>query len=130
MRSLLFFLVFSLLLVGCAGRTTVSENQCTAGDWQTLGYRDGVNGHRSSRLLQHQDACVRHGIVPDRAGYMVGWEEGITYEVKKVGGWKSTMLSGEGLVVNLTGPGRIYLQTRSPNSFIDWLVPKLPTQRS
>lgn len=63
-------------------------------------------------------------------GHMVGWEEGITYEVKKVGGWKSTMLSGEGLVVNLTGPGRIYLQTRSPSSFIDWLVPKLPTQRS
>ena len=77
MRSLLFFLVFSLLLVGCAGRTTVSENQCTAGDWETLGYRDGANGHRSSRLLQHQDACVRHGIVPDRTDYMVGWEQGV-----------------------------------------------------
>jgi uncharacterized protein (AIM24 family) len=54
----------------------------------------------------------------------------VTYEVKKVGGWKSTMLSGEGLVVHLTGPGTVYLQTRSPDSFIDWLVPKLPTQRS
>lgn len=63
-------------------------------------------------------------------GHMVGWEEGVGYEVKKVGNWKSTMLGGEGLVVNLTGPGRVYIQTRSPSDFIDWLVPKLPTQRS
>jgi uncharacterized protein (TIGR00266 family) len=63
-------------------------------------------------------------------GHMVGWDEGVTYEVKKVGNWKSTMLGGEGLVVRLTGPGRVYMQTRSPDNFIDWLVPKLPTQRS
>jgi len=64
-------------------------------------------------------------------GHMVGWEEGVSYEVRKVGNWKSTVLSGEGLVVELTGPGRIYLQSRSPASFLDWLIPKLPqTQNS
>jgi uncharacterized protein (TIGR00266 family) len=63
-------------------------------------------------------------------GHMVGWDEGVTYEVKKVGNWKSTALSGEGFVVNLTGPGRAFMQTRSPESFIDWIVPKLPSQRS
>ena len=63
-------------------------------------------------------------------GHMVGWDEGVQYEVQKVGNWKSTMLGGEGLVVRLTGPGRCYVQTRSPANFIDWLVPKLPTQRS
>jgi uncharacterized protein (TIGR00266 family) len=63
-------------------------------------------------------------------GHMVGWESGVTYEVRKVGNWKSTLLGGEGLVVDLTGPGRVYIQTRSPSDFIDWLVPKLPTQRS
>ena len=63
-------------------------------------------------------------------GHMVGWDEGVSYEVRKVGNWKSTVLGGEGLVVDLTGPGRIYIQTRSPQNFIDWLVPKLPTQRS
>ena len=56
-------------------------------------------------------------------GHMVGWSEQVTYEVRKIGGWKSTMLSGEGLVCRLTGPGRIYLQTRSPESFLAWLVP-------
>jgi uncharacterized protein (TIGR00266 family) len=63
-------------------------------------------------------------------GHMVGWDEGVDYDVQKVGNWKSTMLGGEGLIVKLTGPGRAYVQTRSPSNFIDWLVPKLPTQRS
>ncbi len=63
-------------------------------------------------------------------GHMVGWEDGVGYEVKKFGGWKSTVLGGEGLVVQLTGPGRVYIQTRSPSHFIEWLVPKLPSQRS
>ena len=63
-------------------------------------------------------------------GHMVGWSEGVQYNVRKVGNWKSTMLSGEGLVVDLTGPGRIYLQSRSPEDFLSWLIPQLPTQRS
>jgi hypothetical protein len=65
-----------LLLAGCAGRPSVSENQCAAGDWQTIGYRDGVNGSRSTALLEHQDACMKHGIAPDRTSYMTGWEQG------------------------------------------------------
>jgi uncharacterized protein (AIM24 family) len=36
------------------------------------------------------------------------------------------MLSGEGLVCDLTGPGRIYLQTRSQDAFLGWLIPRLP----
>ena len=63
-------------------------------------------------------------------GHMVGWESGVSYNVRKVGNWKSTLVGGEGLVVDLTGPGRCYVQSRSPQNFIDWLVPKLPTQRS
>ena len=63
-------------------------------------------------------------------GHMVGWSEGVGYEVKKFGGWKSTILGGEGLVVVLTGPGRIYLQTRSPEDFLGWLIPKLPSTQN
>jgi hypothetical protein len=66
-----------LVITGCGSRPTVSENQCIAGDWQTLGYRDGSAGYRSTTLLAHQDACGEHGIVPDRAGYMIGWEQGV-----------------------------------------------------
>jgi uncharacterized protein (TIGR00266 family) len=61
-------------------------------------------------------------------GHIVAFSEGIQYEVRKVGGWKSTMLSGEGLVVDLTGPGRLYMQTRSPSAFLGWLIPKIPSK--
>lgn len=63
-------------------------------------------------------------------GHLVAWAEGVGYEVRKIGNWKSTMLSGEGLVCDLTGPGRIYLQTRSQSAFLDWLIPHLPQDHS
>ena len=69
-------LLITFLIGGCASGGSVSENQCIASDWETLGYRDGVVGYRSSRLLKHQDACVEHGIIPDRNLYMAGWEQG------------------------------------------------------
>ena len=37
-------------------------------------------------------------------GHIVAFDEGIGYEVDKVGGWKSTLLSGEGLVADLHRP--------------------------
>ena len=60
------------------------------------------------------------------SGHIVAFAEGMGYEVKKVGGWKSTILSGEGLIVELTGPGKVMLQTRSPQGFLNWLLPQLP----
>ena len=64
----------SLALSGCA---TLSESQCIASDWQTVGYRDGLSGTQSSQLLKHQNACVKHGIVPDRQAYLAGWDQGV-----------------------------------------------------
>jgi uncharacterized protein (TIGR00266 family) len=79
--------------------------------------------------IQTVDLAAGETYIVD-SGHMVGWEESITYEVRKAGNWKSTILGGEGLVVHLTGPGRIYVQTRSADDFLGWLIPKLPTQRS
>ncbi|MBC7227649.1 MAG: TIGR00266 family protein, partial [Thermoflexales bacterium] len=43
-------------------------------------------------------------------GHLVAFTEGISFKVRRVGGLKSTVFSGEGLVVDLTGPGRVLLQ--------------------
>jgi uncharacterized protein (AIM24 family) len=59
-------------------------------------------------------------------GHIVAFSEKLGFRVRKVGGLKSTMLSGEGLVVDLTGPGRVLLQTRSTEAFLAWLIPLLP----
>lgn len=69
--------VMALVSLACANNASVSESQCAAGDWQTIGYRDGAVGTRSTRLLAHQDACVQHGVIPDRDEYMLGWKQGI-----------------------------------------------------
>ncbi len=61
-------------------------------------------------------------------GHMVAFDDSVRYDVGRSGGWKSTLFSGEGLVVNLTGPGRFYMQTRSEDSFLSWLLPKIPKQ--
>ena len=63
-------------------------------------------------------------------GHIVAFEEGMGYEVNKVGGWKSTLLSGEGLVATFTGPGTLWMQTRSPADFLGWLIPQLPVQHN
>jgi uncharacterized protein (TIGR00266 family) len=59
-------------------------------------------------------------------GHMVAFESSITYTVRGAGGLKETFLSGEGLVCDFVGPGRLYLQTRSMDAFLKFLIPKLP----
>jgi len=63
-------------------------------------------------------------------GHVVGFTGGLDFDVKRVGGWKSTLLSGEGLVCEFRGSGTLYLQTRSTQSFLNWLVPRLPRSGS
>jgi uncharacterized protein (TIGR00266 family) len=63
-------------------------------------------------------------------GHIVGFEASIQFAVKKSGSWKSTILGGEGLVCELTGPGRILMQTRAAGDFVSWLSPLLPDKSS
>lgn len=63
-------------------------------------------------------------------GHLVAFTEKIGFHLRTVGGMKSTLFGGEGLVVDLTGPGKILLQTRSQGAFLDWLLPKIPKQSS
>ncbi len=58
-------------------------------------------------------------------GHLVAFSEGMGFRVHPVGGLRSTLFSGEGLVVDLTGPGRVYMQTRSEDAFLSWLIPNL-----
>lgn len=63
-------------------------------------------------------------------GHIVAFSEGMGFKVNKIGGLKSTLLSGEGLVVELTGPGRVLMQTRSTDAFLSWLLPRIPHKSS
>jgi uncharacterized protein (TIGR00266 family) len=61
-------------------------------------------------------------------GHIVGFDASVQFAVQKSGGWKSTLLGGEGLVCRLTGPGRVLMQSRSEEAFVGWLLPKIPTK--
>lgn len=53
--------------------------------------------------------------------HLVAFSDTCQYEVKKFGGWKETILGGEGLVTEITGPGEVFIQTKNLKEFVDWL---------
>ena len=55
-------------------------------------------------------------------GHVVAFDAAVDYSVRQVGGLKSTLLSGEGLVVEFDGPGTVWTQSRSPDAFLDWIA--------
>lgn len=68
---------------------------------------------------------VTDGYIVD-SGHVVAWEGDLTYSLRKAGGWKSAMLSREGLVLEFKGKGTIWMQTRNLGAFIGWISPFLP----
>lgn len=55
--------------------------------------------------------------------HVVAWEPGLSFSIQGMGGLKSTLLSGEGLVMNFSGSGKIFLQTRTMEGVASWLTP-------
>ena len=85
-------------------------------------------------LVSSYGAIVERQLQPGEVytvdtGHIVAFDEAVTYAVRKVGNWKSTILGGEGLGTDFTGPGRLLLQTRSSQELIDWLTVSLPFSR-
>jgi len=55
--------------------------------------------------------------------YIVGFTQGLQYDVKSVGGYKSLFFSGEGLVCKFSGKGKAWIQTRQAPAFVRWAQP-------
>jgi uncharacterized protein (TIGR00266 family) len=53
--------------------------------------------------------------------HLVALSDQVNYRVTKAGGMKTTLLGGEGLVTEMTGPGNVYFQTKNIREFIDLL---------
>ena len=53
--------------------------------------------------------------------HLVAFTDSCEYKVTKFGGWKETLLSGEFLVTDITGPGEVYVQTKNIREMADWL---------
>ena len=53
--------------------------------------------------------------------HLVAFSDTCEYEVRKFGNWKETILSGEGFVTHIEGPGEVFVQTKNLREFVDWL---------
>lgn len=84
-------------------------------------------------FLESFGAIIEKTLLPGQSyvvdtGHIVAFEETVSYTIKKVSkGIMSTMLSGEGLVCEYRGPGKIWIQTRNITSFVSVIQKFLPS---
>lgn len=71
----------TLILLGAivtsAGCATLTKEQCTMGNWQAIGYTDGVAGYYADRLASHAKACAKTGVSPDYQAWERGRQQGL-----------------------------------------------------
>lgn len=76
-----------------------------------------------------QEVQVDGGLTVD-TGHVVAFEDTLTYQLSKAGGsWLQSWLAGEGVVLNFSGQGTIYLQSHNANEFGGLLGPLLPPRK-
>lgn len=66
-----------------------------------------------------QELDVQDDVVIDN-GHIVGFTEGVNYEITKIGGYKSLLFSGEGFVCRFSGQGKVYFQSKKPTALLHW----------
>lgn len=60
------------------------------------------------------------------SSHTVAWSD-IEYKTRKVGGLKQSILSDEGFVMEFTGPGEVFIQTRDYDAFVNDIASKINT---
>ncbi len=59
--------------------------------------------------------------------HLVAWSATTTYNIEKAAsGWVASFTSGEGFVCRFRGPGVVYIQTRNPGGFGNWIRQFIP----
>ncbi len=56
-------------------------------------------------------------------GHIVAFDESLTFSVRRTGGMKSLFFSGEGMVCEFKGTGRVWFQTRGASTLAAFLHP-------
>jgi uncharacterized protein (TIGR00266 family) len=80
--------------------------------------------------LETWDLAAGQSITVD-TGHMVAYDETVTMAFRKItGGFVQTFKSGEGLVFDFTGPGKVMTQTRNPNELLGWIQAAVGTGNS
>ena len=62
-------------------------------------------------------------------GHLVAFTDDVDYSIGKVGGIRSLIGGGEGLVMKFRGYGDVWIQSRNVKSLVETLAPFLPTPK-
>jgi len=86
-RNIKLFAVAALAastLAMSACSSVVSEEACEAGNWESIGFKDGSNGKSADRLSKIVESCTEYGLSVDNQAWLKGYEAGLprycTYE--------------------------------------------------
>jgi uncharacterized protein (TIGR00266 family) len=96
-----------IFTVKCTGQGTVVASAYGALDVHSLGPGEGMTVD---------------------TGHLVAYEDGMQVNIRKAGtGFINSLTSGEGLVMDIYGPGDVLTQTRNPASFAGFIRSLLPS---
>lgn len=106
------------------------------GDLIVLPIGDALNLTRGSVVvscygaLDTMELGQGESVVVD-SGHLVAFDPNIAFTARKASsGLMNTIKSGEGFVLEFSGPGTIHTQTRNPDALVTWLTEVLPFSRS
>lgn len=70
-------LIGGAAIAGLSGCATISQDECLAGNWADIGYRDGVNGTSQTRIADYANTCSKYGAQIDRDTYLKSYNAGL-----------------------------------------------------
>ena len=114
----------------CAGGSYLGSTESLGLDTQFQGLRGVFSGESLSFLaaegqgvlLVSAFGSIREidvdGELTVDTGHVVAFEESLDYTLGRAGGsWIQSMLASEGVVLNFSGQGRLYVQSHNPDEF-------------
>lgn len=89
-------------------------------------------GGKGTLVLNSFGAIHRIDLKPEQEyivdnSHLVAWSSTTSYTIEKASaGWVASLTSGEGLVCRFRGPGVVYIQSRNPGGFGNWIRQFIP----
>ncbi len=96
----ILLLCISTILSACSMKS-LSTQQCLSGNWQAIGYNDGVAGRYPDYIDRHQQACAEVGVIPNFQAWQTGRQQGLMHYCTKA---NARRLGLEGLSFNAVCP--------------------------
>lgn len=113
MKPTLIGLALILTTATLSGCASLTKEQCRTGNWQAIGYTDGVAGRYPDRINDHSKACAKAGVTPDYQAWQRGRQEGLIQYCTSSNAYQ---LGRRGQQLNLVCPSNQSSELQSSNA--------------